>query len=285
MRFLAVWFCGVGAISGTGSAIAGESGPLEDAFRILDGTRTGAAIHERARKSGIPVVLGSVSKTDLVATRKGGSSGSGAGARTEVLTEVRVSVAFNKEPVFQALDLAHELTHAAESRPNPFDPKLDPITYVKSGIEGAGGEASAIRAECEVGKEILGAARRLKIGSATRLLIRARCASVWRAAAEPARWIDTFYQLGHHYWDFMHALSGLGLDQARLARWKRRLKARSPLFSSAVTHKPYPLALLEEYIDMTRKVCAHVKNTPARDPASGARFEGRCEALGLEREP
>ncbi|NDG83750.1 MAG: hypothetical protein EBX52_01770 [Proteobacteria bacterium] len=280
MRFLAVCLFAVGgSVPGVLEAATGDLAPLGEAFRILDGTRTGGVLHERAVKGGIPVILGPVSKTDLIATRKG------EGRSSEIQTEVRVVVAVNKEPVFQALDLAHELTHAAESRPNPFDPKLDPLSYVKSGIEGAGGEASAIRAECEVGKEILGAAKRFKLGTTTRLLIRARCASVWKASAEPSRWIDSFYQLGHHYWDFLHTLSGLGLDQAKLARWKRRLKARSPLFSSAVTHKPYPLALLEEYIEMTRKVCAHVRSNPSRDPASGARLEGRCEALGLELDP
>jgi hypothetical protein len=275
MWFLAVGFCGFGGMG----AFAGEIPPFAEAIRILDATPTGFALRQRAYKRGVPVVPGPVSKTDLIATRTGEGPG------REIRTELRVVVALDKEPVFQALDLAHELTHAVGASVNPFDPNLDPFSYVKSGIEGAGGEASAIRAECEVAKEILAGGKRLRPDPSTRLLIRARCASAWRAATEPSRWIDSFYQLGQHYYDFLHALSGLGLDQSKLARWKARLSARSPLFSSAVTHKPYPLALLEEYVEMTRKVCSRAKETRLRAPASVSRMKGRCEALGLEMEP
>ena len=258
------------------NAHAGEESALSDAFRFLNGTQTGAGIHERAKELEIPISLGLVSKTDMIATRKG------EGKKEKLRVETRVVVAMNKDPVFQALDLAHELTHATESRPNPFDPKLDPMGYVRSGIEGVGGEASAIRAECTVGKELLQGASRFKLKSVTKRLIRARCAASWSAEAEPHRWIESFYNLGHFYSDFLGELKGLRLEPSRFGRWRQKVHAKSPLFSSAVTHKPYPLALLEEYVEITRKVCGRAKEAISRSPSSVKEMHSRCQTVGME---
>ena len=255
---------------------ANEENTLTEAFRFLNGTKTGAGISERAKELEIPITLGLVSKTDMIATRKG------EGKKEKLEMETRVVVAMNKDPVFQALDLAHELTHATESRPNPFDPKLDPMGYVRSGIEGVGGEASAIRAECTVGKELIQNANRFKLKQVTKRLIRARCAASWSAEAEPSKWIQSFYNLGHYYSDFLGELKSLKLEPKRLGRWKQRVQSKSPLFSSAVTHKPYPLALLEEYVDITKKVCGRAKELLSRSPASVKEMSSRCETIGME---
>jgi hypothetical protein len=256
-------------------ARADEDPSLSDAFRLLNGTKSGAEIYERAKKLEIPMSLGLVSKTDMIATRRG------EGKKERLQTEIRVIVAMNKDPVFQALDLAHELTHATEARPNPFDPKLDPMGYVRSGIEGAGGEASAIRAECAVGKELLQSASRFKLKLVTRRLIRARCSASWRGENEHSKWIQSFYNLGHYYSDFLDELKGLKLEPSRFGRWKQKVQNKSPLFSSAVTHKPYPLALLEEYVEITRKVCGRAKEAFSRSPASVRELHTRCETVGM----
>ncbi len=260
-----------------GVAFAGEEEALRPAVSLLSETSTGSRILERSRARRIPVVLGDVSRTEMVATR------TGEGASQRVSTRTRVMVASDKDPVFQALDLAHELVHATASRPNPFDPALDPASYVKSGIEGQGGEAIAIRTECEVGRELILASKRLRLKEETVRLIQARCSSAWRASVEPAGWIQSFYNLGRHHGDFLGWLQELGLPGLEGRGWRRHVGQKSPLFSSAVTHKPYPLALLEEYVEITKKVCGRRPASISR--RSGTDWSARCAPLRVSSRP
>ncbi len=285
---MGVWIIGMWgwmAAGFGGCALAGEEEALRPAFAILAGTGTGAKILDRARLRKVPVVLGDVSKTEMVATR------TGEGLNQQISTRTKVLVANGKEPVFQALDLAHELVHATAARPNPFDPKLDPASYVRSGIEGQGGEAVAIRTECQVGRELVQGARRLGLKEETVRLIQARCSSVWKASVEPAAWIESFYHLGRHHGDFVDWLRQLGLPGLQGHGWSRKVAAKSPLFSSAVTHKPYPLALLEEYVEITKKVCGRrPASVPRRSVgssagSSAADWSARCAPIRVSSKP
>jgi hypothetical protein len=131
------------------SAHAGET-PLADpglkaAFELLNLTPEGTELLKQANDMGIPITTGAVSKTDITAVR------SNDGKTEEFKYQTRVTIAQDKEPMFQALDLAHELVHATHPKSNPFDPNLNAESYVKHGIEGEGGEAQAIAQECAVG--------------------------------------------------------------------------------------------------------------------------------------
>jgi hypothetical protein len=119
--------------------------------------------------------------------------------------------------------------------------------------------------------------------------MKARCELVWRILPESKRWAESFYHLGHYFQDFHQVLAELKLTSKEKRDWSGRMRTRSPLFSSAVTHKPYPLALLEEYIEITRKVCerAKLRRSLERTPASRSNdgleiaMSNRCNAVGI----
>jgi hypothetical protein len=251
---------------------------LKEAFALLEGTKRGSEELKKARAAGVPITLGSVSRTDVTATRVQDAEGE------RLRTEVKVIVAENKDPVFQALDLVHELVHAGEPKANPFDPKLEPEDYVRSGIEGKGGESQAILAECEVGKEFIEShPARNPLKPESLQLVKARCEYAWKSAEEPSKWIRSFYNLGQFYSDFISRVSQLKISEGEKTRWRNQTGLRSPLYSSAVAHKPYPLALLEEYIEITRKVCdkAKIQNGVSRAIASLASLNDRCQKVGV----
>jgi hypothetical protein len=239
---------------------------LEQAERLLETTESGRQVLEAAREGRITWVLGQVSRTEVTATRT---------VHDEVETvhyDTRVIISGSKSPVFQALDLAHELVHALRPKENPFHPALKPGDYVVRGIEGEGGEAEAIAYECRVGREWIDRSKSRVIPEEDLALVRARCGMVWKAMADGEKWKRSFYYLGQHYRDFLDRLTRLEPGSAEMKRWKERLDPRTPIFSSAMAQKPYPLALLEEYLELTRKICS-------RSPASESPFSKRCGTL------
>jgi hypothetical protein len=250
---------------------------LTRAFELLAQTKTGAAELKRAKEMHIEIIAGKVSKTDVSVTR----SVQGDHENFQFLTKVIVDQ--EKEPVFQALDLAHELVHATEAKSNPFDPNLDATTYVKHGIEGAGGEAQAIANECAVGKELVEANVSLQMKPEMIQLIKVRCGFVWKTAANPSRWNQSFYFMGQYYDQFMKNVLSLNVDKKTKQAWFDKVEMKSPMFASAVAHKPYPLALLEEYVSITHTVCDRAKNFKVgRKIASLSLLKERCSAVGTE---
>jgi len=115
-------------------------------------------------------------------------------------------------------------------------------------------------------------------------LIKARCQVVWKASANESKWKQSFYYMGQYYRDIFARIGGLRLDSAERAEWEDKLVARTPLFSSAVAHKPYPLALLEEYVEITRKVCGRAEKSRGmgRALASIPLLRERCESVGVD---
>ncbi len=229
-------------------ALAAQSQELTQlvkAVALLESTPTGKAEVAKARELHIPVREGTVSKTEVTAVRvKQGNN-------EQLKFNTQVLISSNKDLVFQALDMAHELTHAIHPKENPFDPALSAEEYVRHGIEGEGGEAQAIGQECQVGKELI---QQKAVKENFVELIKARCQYVWKTENDPGRWKHSFYQLGQYYQQFVSLIRGKA-DQFKV-------ETKSPLFASAVAHKPYPLALLEEYVDITRTICNRAKNNP-----------------------
>lgn len=262
-------------------AIEPDAG-LGPALNLLRKTARGSQVLSKAEQMKIPVESGDVSRTDVTASRMSGGKGE------PYQFQVRVVISRDKEPIFQAMDLAHELIHAFGPKINPFDPQLDPLTYVRKGIEGPGGEVEAIRSECAVGREFLDAgAQKLQVKGDLLLLVKARCVAAWKSKDEPLKWVKNFYNLGHFHDDFVSTVSTLNLTTEERIRWRGQVGTRSPMFSSAVTHKPYPLALLEEYIQITRQVCDKAKERvrAGRSLASESPLFGRCDTVGVRLRP
>jgi len=268
-RFLGVIFAltaplAWGAAQGVHPMAEIEAARLKNALTILGATKSGKAELELAKSLDIPIQSAKISKTDITATRTVTSKGE------KFSYQVQVWVAKDKSPVFQALDLAHELVHATHPKKNPFDPNLSAVDYIRYGIEGEGGEAKAIQQECQVGQELIDLAQTTHdLKDETVRLIQTRCQFVWDTEANAAKWTQSFYQLGQYYQQFVSMISRTDEDL--------KVSAKSPIFSSAVAHEPYPLALLEEYIDVTRRLCAR-----NRKIASEALSElaDRCRSVG-----
>lgn len=260
MKMIAVAHAGASAAHPTAEI---EAARLKMAMTLLERTESGKAALEKMRSLSIPVKSAPVSKTDIIATRKSD------GSKESYSYEVQVLIAGDKDPVFQALDLAHELVHATHPNKNPFDPKLSATDYVRHGIEGDGGEAQAIAAECKVGKEMIDMADKTDLKNETAQLIRARCQYVWNTQANPSKWTQSFYQVGQHYREFAAKISEMNLHL--------KVESKSPIFSSAAAHKPYPLALLDEYIEITKVICS--KNRKIASDAVTA-LQERCESVG-----
>ncbi len=242
-----------------------ESG-LEPAERLLEATPAGRQVLDAAREGRIHWGQGQVSRTEVTATRSVHD-----GVET-VHYETRVIISGSKSPVFQALDLAHELVHALRPKENPFHPTLRAGDYVVRGIEGEGGEAEAIAYECKVGREWVESVKPAGLSQEDRALVRARCGMVWKAAADSEKWKRSFYYLGQHYRDFLERLTRLDPGPVELKWWKDHIDPRTPVFTSAMAQKPYPVALLEEYLELTKKICS-------RSPASESPFAKRCGTL------
>jgi hypothetical protein len=255
---------------------------LGPALSFLKKTSRGSQLLKKAEQLNVPMEAGEVSRTDVTASRMSGGKGD------PFQFQVRVVISREKEPLFQAMDLAHELIHAFGPKLNPFDPQLDPLTYVRRGIEGPGGEVEAIRSECALGREFYDAgAEKLSVKSESLHLIKARCIAAWKSKDEPLKWVKNFYNLGHFHDDFVSTVNTLSLTTEERARWRGQIGIRSPMFSSAVTHKPYPLALLEEYIQITRQVCEKAKERvrSGRGLASESPLFGRCDTVGVRLRP
>ena len=253
---------------------------LKEGLALLASTPRGAAQLEAAKLAHVAIQLGPVSRTDITATR----------ARVkgqEVLTyETRIILSGKKSPLFQALDLTHELTHALHPKLNPFDASLSLTAYVQDGIESPGGEAQAIFAECEFARDVLKDKSKLRISDESARELRDRCEFVWQNKDKPRDWNQSFYELGEHYDAFQKKLAELPLGDAEKKAWLIRVGPGGVHFASAVAHRPYPLALLEEYVDITRKICEKSKkNHQGRQPARADPLVNRCEAVGVQLVP
>jgi hypothetical protein len=151
------------------------------------------------------------------------------------------------------LDLAHELVHAtAEPSWDPYDPYLTAASYIHATIEGEGGEVQAVRVECQVSQEMFG--EKSKSPSA------ARCLKY--ASSSPEQTLELirkdFYRVGRWMHDLRRRLGNEGSVFPYLSDER-------PALYSSTGGTPYPVALFEEYRQMTAVAC---ENTRRRSPAS-----------------
>jgi len=242
---------------------------LDKAFAILEKTETGKKVLDEARAKNLSIIPGKISKTEIVATRVLKDH------EEKLDFNVQVLISRDKSPVFQAIDLAHELVHALNPKSNPFDPKLNAVDYIREGIESGSGEARAILQECQVGHELVG---QVEPGQAQ--LIKARCQFVWKTEKDENLWTLSFYHLGKQFDLFNSKLRSTKSDPAKEEALTKIVQAKDPMFTSAAANKPYPLALLDEYVEITQKIChKSLERKIAEAPSSASPMDERCQSL------
>ena len=230
-----------------GQSNAAEINPqsgLAKAMVLLEKTTLGKEALVEAKEQNLSIIEGRISKTEIIATRVI------QGKQEKLDFNVQVIISKDKSPVFQAIDLAHELVHALHPKSNPFDPKLNAVDYIRQGIESEGGEAHAIMQECKVGQELVAL-----VEEEPAQLIKARCQFVWKSQKDEDQWKLSFYHLGKQLALFRSRLNSVNSDQDKKDSIAKIIQAKDPLFTSAAANKPYPLALLDEYVEITKKIC------------------------------
>jgi hypothetical protein len=256
------------------------STPIAQAVLLLDEVPAGRVILDRAQKlwqlSSRGDLLkflkpGRASRTDAVLTRHFNPQ-TGEETRTREITVFLREGASLGDTV---LDLAHELVHAC-ARPawDPYDPGLTAAAYIQTAIEGEGGEIAAVAHECRVAREIA-RSRPQTLGAAAQT----RCAAYWASRGDQ---IDTtiiekdFYRVGQ--W--------LGRLRERLGKETSRfplLSASQPRLYSSTGSAPYPVALYEEFQEMTRIACANTRRRVTVSEAAPSRSLASASADPTER--
>ncbi len=251
---------------------------LKSVIQVLNGTQRGHHLIQESLKVWKlrtstelleKLQWGEASRTDTVLTRHYNPV-TGAEEREQ---RVKIFLKQNQTYVEVALDFAHELVHATHpSLFDPYDPKLTAAQYIRTAIEGDGGEVEAVMAECEVGFEL----------SQKEPFANQRCQHyVHQQALSRDRVLKDFYQVGK--W-----LSDLALRLGNEMSILPRLSSEDPLLYSSTAHSPYPYALLKEFEAITEMACKNSKirmKTLHSDPlASGREVEflsRRCGQLKI----
>lgn len=181
--------------------------------------------------------------------------------------ETKSVVYINEEhSTFDALlDLAHELTHYVYRESfNPYSLNFTLEEFIKSTIEGHGGEAHAFVTECRILKDLY----------PSHLKRRKNCQEIYQEDSgefSVANASKQFYRLGHQYQTFLSKISKHNLDSKF-----PHASNRSISFISSAYGLPYPIAAFEEYTTVLKRVCQNdkkrlvylLKENSGRSPAS-----------------
>ncbi|HXH32168.1 MAG TPA: hypothetical protein VNJ01_15290 [Bacteriovoracaceae bacterium] len=179
------------------------------------------------------------------------------------------------------LDLAHELTHFVYREAfNPYAETFNAKDFIKSTIEGRGGEVQAFLTECRVLHELF----------STKRQGRSNCQKIVDDAGQLSyrKASELFYHVGSYYDSFHKQLA-----KRNIASSFSDLKAEKINFVSSAYGVPYPLAALMEFELVINKVCENDKkrlaymqqgpkrNGQSRSPASAQakiaqNFTTRC---------
>lgn len=162
------------------------------------------------------------------------------------------------------LDLAHELTHFVYRSPfNPYKMNFTLSEFIKSTVEGNGGEAQAFITECQVQKELF----------PTESAKRQNChkiKSIGQEGFSTEKAISHFYEVGRFYNKFESTLKKHGIRDEF-----PKINSNDPTFVSSAYGIPYPVAAFEEYLTVLNKVCendrkrmGYIKQSKSRTPAS-----------------
>jgi hypothetical protein len=186
-----------------------------------------------------------------------------------VIYETKSTVYLNRHLAWDdaILDLAHELTHYTHRNSfNPYEDTFNAGDFIRSTIEGEGGEVEAFMSECQVAREIF---------TKTQLL-RSNCRKIETDDGKLSfnRAVELFYHVGSYFDSFQKRLSEKKLDTAFSGLSSDKIN-----FVSSAYGVPYPIAALMEYELVKNKVCENDKKrlaymqqeqekVPGRGPAS-----------------
>lgn len=234
---------------------------FSDALSILSESKRGRILVDHSKAKGLLSALrwGESSRTDTTLTRQ-------YNPLTGKEERFRKLVIYLKkeQPLLElALDLAHELVHAT-SKPiyDPYDPTLTPAKYIQLAIEGLGGEVDAVYTECEIGMQlskVLG----VKLERCKRYLN----TGPLPGDIDRTKILRGFYRVGNWRTSLE---TELGKEIALLPSLS---SDRAVLFSST-GHAPYPVALFQEYEEITQAACENSIKRRASIVSSSAAASG-----------
>jgi hypothetical protein len=166
-----------------------------------------------------------------------------------VIYESRSVVYLNKHLAWDdaLLDLAHELTHFVYRESfNPYGESFNALDFIKSTIEGAGGEVQAFLTECRVLKELF----------SRKIQSRSHCQKIEDENGHLSfqKAVELFYHVGPYYDKFKDQL-----NKREIAGAFTVLKGDKINFISSAYGVPYPVAALMEYELVLNKVCENDK--------------------------
>jgi hypothetical protein len=247
-------------------------------FELLSRSETGEKMIKeaayKASRSGQTlqdvIKVGESSLTDTTLVRKFSPH-----SPEHVIYESRSVVYINKSLAWDdaLLDLAHELTHYVYREGfNPYSESFNAKDFIKSTIEGNGGEVQAFLTECKVLRELF----------SRRVQSRSNCQKIEDSAGQLSysKAVELFYHVGSYY-DGLHSQ----LQKRDIASSFSDLKSEKINFISSAYGVPYPVAALMEYDLVVSKVCENDKKRlaymqqsgPKRGPASES--EGQTKFL------
>lgn len=185
----------------------------------------------------------------------------------QVVYETRSVVTVNRHlRVREAvLDLAHELTHFTYRQPfNPYQSQFTLKSFVRSTVEGEGGEVEAFLIECQVFFELYPEAASTN----------AHCQDIidpQNGRLSKERGVQHFYRIGAFRDHFVKEMADFNLSEGDLPL----LSGLEPLFISSAWGLPYPVAAFREYVTIMGRACENdlkrleiLKTSLGRAPAS-----------------
>lgn len=206
---------------------------------------------EKAAQQGMTlfdvVAIGEGSLTDTTLVRRFAASNP-----TQVMFETRSKVYLNRhlKTIDAMLDFAHELTHYTYRDPfNPYDSRFKLKDFVKSTIEGRGGEVDAYIVECRVLQELLPG-----IGFKN-----SNCQKVYDqqlGSVSKDLGIQEFYKVGNHYDNLKKDLNKFQVNEKDLPA----ASSNEAYFISSAWGLPYPVAAVKEYVNIMDRVCKNDQN-------------------------
>lgn len=244
-------------------------------FDLLKKSTTGAKImKEASHKAGrlgltlMDIVkVGEGSLTDTTLVRKFNPR-----SPDVVIYETKSVVYLNRHLGWEdaLLDLAHELTHYTNRNSfNPYEDSFNARDFIRSTIEGAGGEVEAFLAECQVARELF--SRQSQLRSNCRKIEDSEGAFSFNRA------VELFYHVGTYYESFHKKLSDKKLESAFSGLSSEKIN-----FISSAYGVPYPIAALMEYELVMNKVCENDKRRLAYMQQEQQKVPGRSPASAQE---
>jgi hypothetical protein len=241
---------------------------LKKLLELLSRSSTGEKLIKEAQykaaRAGLTlddvIKVGQTSLTDTTLVRKFSPH-----SPEHVIYETRSVVYVNKTLAWDdaLLDLSHELTHFVYREGfNPYAESFNAKDFIKSTIEGSGGEVQAFLTECRVLRELF----------SRRIQSRSNCQKIEDSMGQLSftKAVELFYHVGSYY-DGFH----VQLQKRSIASSFSDLKPEKINFISSAYGVPYPIAALMEYDLVLNKVCendkkrlAYMQQAPQRGPAS-----------------